>query len=146
MRLACDARGQALVEFALVLPVALILLVGLFDLSRAVFVSSTLATASHEGDRYAIVHGALSALPSGPGSLSYTAPDIDTAVEAAVRQYATGVAGLTVSAQWPDGTNDRGKRVVVTARAPYTPILSDVFLGGGLRVTLSGGSVGTIQR
>lgn len=139
-------RGQALVEFALVLPVVIVLLVGLFDVSRAVFTSSTLATAAREGSRYAITHGAQSTLPSGPGAPSYTAPDRDTAVEAVVRQHAVGVAEMTVSAEWPDGTNERGKRVVVTVRAPYTPILSDVFLGSGLRVTLSGGTVGTIQR
>lgn len=141
-----DDRGQALVEFALVLPVVVVLLVGLFDLSRAVFMSTTLATATREGSRYAATHGALSTQPAGPGSSTFTAPSTDTAVEAVVRQYAVGVAALTVTAEWPDGTNDRGKKVVVTARAPYSPILSDMFLGGGLRVTLSGGSVGTIQR
>lgn len=139
-------RGQALVEFALILPVLLLLLVGLFDLSRAVFVSSTLATASREGNRYAIVHGAQSSAPSGPGSTTFTAPDVDSAVDAIVRRHAIGVASLTISSEWPDGTNARGKRVIVTARAPFTPVLSEFFLGGGLRLTLSGGSVGTIQR
>jgi Flp pilus assembly protein TadG len=49
-------RGQALVEFALVLPLLLLLLVGLFDLGRAVFAYNTLTNAAREGARIAIVN------------------------------------------------------------------------------------------
>jgi Flp pilus assembly protein TadG len=49
-------RGQALVEFALVLPIALMLLLGVFDLGRAVFIYNTLTNAAREGARLAIVN------------------------------------------------------------------------------------------
>jgi Flp pilus assembly protein TadG len=49
-------RGQALVEFALVIPLFLLLLVGLFDLGRAVFAYNTLTNAAREGARTAIVN------------------------------------------------------------------------------------------
>jgi Flp pilus assembly protein TadG len=49
-------RGQALVEFALVIPIFLLLLVGLFDLGRAVFAYNTLTNAAREGARIAIVN------------------------------------------------------------------------------------------
>ena len=49
-------RGQALVEFALVIPIFLLLLVGLFDLGRAVFAFNTLTNAAREGARLAIVN------------------------------------------------------------------------------------------
>jgi len=49
-------RGQALVEFALVLPIFLLVLVALFDLGRAVFAYNTLTNASREGVRLAIVN------------------------------------------------------------------------------------------
>jgi len=49
-------RGQALVEFALVIPVFLLLLVALFDLGRAVFAYNTLTNAAREGARMAIVN------------------------------------------------------------------------------------------
>jgi hypothetical protein len=47
--------GQGLVEFALIFPLLFLLVMGLFDLGRAVFYSSTLNTAVREGTRYAIV-------------------------------------------------------------------------------------------
>ncbi|MGE5292510.1 MAG: TadE/TadG family type IV pilus assembly protein [Micromonosporaceae bacterium] len=48
-------QGQALVEFALVLPVFILLLVGLFDLGRAVYAFNTISNASREAVRVAIV-------------------------------------------------------------------------------------------
>src|SRR6476469_3326535 len=49
-------RGQARVEFALVLPIFLLVLVALFDLGRAVFAYNTLTNAAREGVRLAIVN------------------------------------------------------------------------------------------
>ena len=49
-------RGQALVEFALVIPLFLLLLVAIFDLGRAVFAWNTLSNAAREGARIAIVN------------------------------------------------------------------------------------------
>ena len=49
-------RGQALVEFALVIPVFLLVMVALFDLGRAVFAYNTLTNAAREGARMAIVN------------------------------------------------------------------------------------------
>ena len=49
-------RGQALVEFALVIPLFLLMLVALFDLGRAVFAYNTLTNAAREGARLAIVN------------------------------------------------------------------------------------------
>lgn len=134
-------RGQALVETALVLPLLLLLIVGLFDVGRAVWLSNTLATAVREGSRYGVVHGALSGSPTGPGSATYTPPDTDTAITAHVRNYAYGVPdSLTVQSTWPDGNANRGSRIVVSASFPFTPILSQVFLGGGLNITLQSSS------
>ena len=49
-------HGQALVEFALVIPLFLLLLVAIFDLGRAVFAYNTLTNAAREGARMAIVN------------------------------------------------------------------------------------------
>ena len=49
-------RGQTLVEFALVLPVFILVLVSLFDLGRGVFAYNTLTNAAREGARLAIVN------------------------------------------------------------------------------------------
>lgn len=49
------SRGQSLVEFALILPVFLLVLMGILDLSRAVYYSSTLGNAARETARRGIV-------------------------------------------------------------------------------------------
>lgn len=58
-RLLCGLRrsegGQALVEFALVAPILLFLLLGIVDLARAWNVYQVLTDAGREGTRYAVV-------------------------------------------------------------------------------------------
>jgi Flp pilus assembly protein TadG len=49
------SRGQSLVEFALSLPIFLLVIFGLIDLGRAVFVSNSLAEAARDGARYGSV-------------------------------------------------------------------------------------------
>jgi Flp pilus assembly protein TadG len=50
------SRGQALVEFGLILPIFVLVLVGLFDLGRAVYVYNTINNAAREAVRVAIVN------------------------------------------------------------------------------------------
>ena len=50
------SRGQSLTEFALVLPIALILLLAVFDIGRAVFLYNGLTNAAREGARLAVVN------------------------------------------------------------------------------------------
>jgi len=47
--------GQALVEFALVIPLLILIFMGLFDFGRAVFAYNSLSNAAREGARVAIV-------------------------------------------------------------------------------------------
>ena len=141
-----DSGGQALVEFALILPLLILLLTAVFDLARVVSISSTLDTAVREGTRYAIVHGQMSTSPVGPGTATYTAPDRDSAVEAIVTGRAVAVpSDLAVRVTWPDGNNRRNSRVVVTATATYTPVLSQAILGGAVSFPLSASSRLPIQ-
>jgi Flp pilus assembly protein TadG len=136
-------QGQALVEFALILPILLLVLFGLFDLSRAVFQENTLAYAAREGTRYAIVHGSASSDPSSPTNTADIA--------AVVRAAAVGVDNITVTVSYPDtiGTvpcNERGCRVSVDATAPFVPMPSQYLLDGAFSITLRGGSLLVIQR
>jgi Flp pilus assembly protein TadG len=141
-----DEGAQGLVEFAILLPLFLLIVFGVIDLSRAVWEENTLAFAAREGTRYAIVHGSYSDSPSGPGSGTYTPPDQDTAVTAAVLRYAVGVPNVTVKATWPDGDNNRNSRVAVDATAPFVPLPSQYLLNGAFTVTLKGGSMLVIQQ
>ena len=51
-----NRRGQALVEFALLLPFLLLLLLGVIEFGRAWNVKQVLTNASREGARYAVVY------------------------------------------------------------------------------------------
>ncbi len=50
-----DHRGQSIVEFALILPVFVLVLVGVFDLGRGIYAFNTISQAAREGARLAIV-------------------------------------------------------------------------------------------
>lgn len=50
------SRGQALVEFALVIPLFLVLVIGTFDLGAGVFAYNSVTNAAREGVRLAIVN------------------------------------------------------------------------------------------
>jgi Flp pilus assembly protein TadG len=49
-------RGQSMVEFALLLPFLILLIVGTFDLGRAFFSLITITNAAREGARYGTLH------------------------------------------------------------------------------------------
>ncbi|MBC7908501.1 MAG: pilus assembly protein [Rhodospirillaceae bacterium] len=59
-RLFQDRRGATAVEFALVLPVFLVLLLGTMELGRVMWAHSTLQFAAEEASRYAIAHSSAS--------------------------------------------------------------------------------------
>jgi Flp pilus assembly protein TadG len=131
------SRGQALVETALILPLFLILVLGILDMSRAVWATTSLNSAAREAARFAIVHGNLAACPVGTSAgnvpaLSASCPNpapskqsiIDAAVSAAIAGgsnvavtvcYGAGCSGNTDAV---GGTNARGQpvTVVITSR------------------------------
>lgn len=113
-------RGQSLVEFSLTVIVFFIIVLGLIDVGRAVWNYNTLAQATREGTRYAIVHGSLSSDPA-------TSADQQDVVDQ-VEQFAGGLdlSLLNVTASWPDGSNEPGDRVIVETTYTYNPIF-DIF-------------------
>jgi Flp pilus assembly protein TadG len=147
-------RGQSLVEFALLLPLMLLIITGLFDVARAVWEENTLAYAAREGTRYAIVHGSAgtpAANPVKPCAMDTVCTSVVTTVKAA----AIGVPNVTVTVTYPDfytGVSpavrcaDRNCRVIVDAAAPFVPLPSQYLLGGAFQITLKGGSQLVIQR
>jgi hypothetical protein len=60
--------GQSLVEFALVLPIFLAILIGMVDIGRAVWANNAVANAAREAARWAVVHGGTpdNECPAGP--------------------------------------------------------------------------------
>lgn len=120
-------KGQALTEFALVVPILLVFLFGIFDFGRAIFIYSVVSDVSREGARYAIVHGSLAPadgeIASGPGT---TDPSGATHVVPAASSVAFGLdpSQLKVGVCWGFGcsiSNDC-RTATNTANAPVPDV------------------------
>jgi Flp pilus assembly protein TadG len=134
-------RGQTLVEFAMVLPVLMIMLVGTLDLGRVVLANDTVGAAAREAARYAVVHGAnaVDLCPAGPpapdsyvppaptADCPHLAPSKDAIRAVAERWAMSAGAPVVVEVCYGDGcsgdtdatgaTNARGTPVTVTVRS-----------------------------
>lgn len=136
------SRGQGMVEFALVIPVFLVLVLGVLELGRLLFVYSAVFSASREAARYGAAVGmgpngkpyfqdctgmrdaakrigSLAGLQDGDITIVYDNPD-------------TGKSGLvcndTVSPSTPKSDQiELGDRVIVTVNHTYEPVVG--FLG-----------------
>jgi Flp pilus assembly protein TadG len=109
-------RGQALVEFAFILPVFLLLLVGVLDLGRLVYMNSVLSQAAREGARLASVEASWigSADPSCgtlggpvcPANVAALQADVQAAANRMVTPFAT-VSNVYLSCD-PQGSPPAG--------------------------------------
>src|SRR6266700_6705882 len=111
-----DDTGQGLVEFALVIPIFLVMLFGVVDFGRVIWARNSLENAAREGARYAIVHGgsASQSCPVGPSSGLATIPAASSSCpfpspsKQSIYNAASGFAiapgsGLTVTACYGTG-------------------------------------------
>ena len=105
------STGQALVEFTLIIPIFLSLLMGIFDFGRVVWASNSLASAAREGARFAIVHGGspMDPCPVGPLSLQYGSAPVASPSCPYPSPLKDAVRNAALSAAMAGGTN-----VVVT--------------------------------
>jgi Flp pilus assembly protein TadG len=98
MRRACATRrGATLVEFAIVAPVTLLLIIGLLVGGLGIFHSQQVAMLAREASRWASVHGADYAAQTGNASAS--AGDV---YNQAIKPYAVGLdlTKLTYTVTW----------------------------------------------
>lgn len=153
-RYANDEDAQSLVEFALTLPIFLLVVTGLFDVGRAVWQENTLAFAAREGTRYAIVHGSAGFPVVGPctthpcpsSGTEFTNRNLQLIVDAVVKN-AIGVPNISVTIDYLTlNNNGRNQSVSVDATAPFLPLPSQYLLGNAFQITLRGGSQLVIQR
>jgi Flp pilus assembly protein TadG len=125
-------RGQGLVEFALVLPVFILVLVALFDLGRGVFAFNTITNAAREGARLAIVNQDIPLIVARAKSQTQIAELDDPSV--AVAFYQVGEDGA------PDLDHECdlvavGCIAVVSFQATYepiTPIIANLVFKDGV--------------
>jgi len=111
--------GQSIVEFALVLPVLLLILMGIIEFGRLLETTNVLTSAAREGVRVAAV----------------TAPDASQVNNAAQNILtANNISNATITVNGPN-TN---REVSVTVQITYVPLTGSFIPGlGSLQLTRS---------
>lgn len=110
--------GQTLVEFALILPIFLFLLIIIFDFGRAVYYYNAIHNAAREGARYGVIHPSASDYPY---------------IEQRAIDYAIGLGLSDISVTVSPGTpefvgnvsNPTIKVIVHYCFAPVTPFVEE---------------------
>ncbi len=117
-------RGAGMVEFALTFTLLLTFIIATIEGGLMIWSWVTLAHATREGARFALVHG--------QGN-----PTSDTVIETYVKDRALGLqrSDINVSMVWSDAAKERGSQVEVDSTYTFhfavTPLLT-----GGQGVTL----------
>jgi Flp pilus assembly protein TadG len=116
--------GQALVEFALLAPLLILIVMGIIEFGRLWMTMITLSGAAREGARVAVV----------------TAPDVG-AVEAAANRVlnAAGMGSATVTITGPDP--DSNNEVTVRVEYTYNVITGSIIPGLGDTIQLARSAV-----
>lgn len=135
-----SASGQGLVEFALILPLLLLMMFGIIEFGRMLVIYDGVSNASREAARWGSVVG--DSNPSQPGTQYYfldcsgmraaarrtavltTLNDADIAItyEKANSSGGFDQIGACVQDTQPGSSIENGYRVVVTVNAAYAPI------------------------
>lgn len=138
-------RGQTLVEFAMVMPLIILVVLGLVDLGRAVYSYNTLAQSARQAARTAIVNQNVTnvrnqAIASAP-TLGLTADNVDVCFKT-VATSQTDCDSLTDNC--PQSSRVIGCLAVVKTHMSYqpmTPVISLIWSS----IALSSTSVGVIE-
>lgn len=118
----CRERGQAAAEFALMLPVLALIVMGMVDFARVFYTYEALINASREGARYCALN---------PGNISNTVNRVVGELDNRIQLTSAQTAAITC-------TNPGvGQAITVTVSATFTPItpLIDKFFNGDIRAS-----------
>lgn len=127
------SRGQALVEFALILPVFGLIVVSLFDLGSAVFSYTSVTNAAREGARLAIVNQDVASVQKRALDQITVAQSSRTVTVAFYQSNTDGSPNLSDPCQNPVPA---GCLAVVTYKSTYTPItpvIGTFFFPSGIK-------------
>lgn len=159
MRARRHSLGQALVETALILPLFLAMLMGIVDMGRAVWATTSLASAAREAARYAIVRGgsASNTCPVGPpavdavipaasASCPFPSPSKQSIIDAATTAAIAGGTNMTVTVCYGSGCsgntdttdNARGQPITVVVSSNVNLVVPSLL--GRSSFNLSGSS------
>lgn len=124
-----SVRGQTMVEFALVFPVFILVVLGVIDLGRAVWQYNTLSNAAREGARYGIV------LKNPDGTTRTDAQIIDFVKDKAVGVDIANGGSVVIA---PSGMRVAKDYITVTVKyqyQPVAPLISAVIPGGVINLS-----------
>jgi Flp pilus assembly protein TadG len=110
-------RGAAMIEFGLTFTLFMVFFIATAEGARLMWAWASLAHATREGARYAMVHGEANMLT-----------DSDNSIEDTVKANAIGLedADITVAAAWADFDRARGTQVEVDSTYTFR------FIVGGI--------------
>jgi Flp pilus assembly protein TadG len=110
-------RGTAAVEFAIIGPIVVMLVLGMIEFSRLMMVEEILTNAAREGCRQAVLTGATSS---------------DATSTVATYLAGAGISGYTTTVSPDPGTAEAGTAITVTITVPYSSVTwlpTPIFLG-----------------
>jgi Flp pilus assembly protein TadG len=139
--------GQGMVEFALTLPVLMLLMLGIIEFGRLLFAYSAVTTAAREAARYGSAAGGLDttinnyqdcdgirAAATRIGALA----GVENSAAGVAIAYDSGPGGAAISGGCPvGGTGPElhlGDRIIVTITITYQPIVPLVNLPGDITI------------
>jgi Flp pilus assembly protein TadG len=126
------SRGQAMVEFALVFPIALLVLFAVFDVGRLVFIYTGLTNGAREGARLAIVNQDVGRVEKRVQDASFgsTISNVGSVADPVVAYYKEDPNFNNPTANPRCTTMATGCVAVVTARNSWraiTPIIGSII-------------------
>lgn len=136
-----DARGASAVEFALVLPVLLGMMIPTADLGFGFYAQMRVQNAAQAGAEYAIVHGwnnganvasIEGAVTSATSLASVTASPAPT--QACGCASGTSITPIDCTSVCPNGATP-GSYVTVSAQSAYSPLIPYPIIGNSITLT-----------
>ena len=131
-RLLGDRRGGVAIEFAFIIPIAILLTIGAIEVARAVSVQASISQAAKETVRFASVRGSASGAAATEAEL-----------ETMAVQLADLADGSTLAAVAWDPDNSPGSAVTVDMQTTFSPV---VLLFGPSSYTFTSTASMTIVR
>lgn len=126
-RRARSSRGTTAVEFAIVVPLLLLILLGLIDFGRLLFVQVSLNAASREGARAASLYQPTSAQQAGV--IGRIAQVVQDSSPGTAKLSALGDSSIAVSASTLCSSTVSNEMTTVSVSVPFRWITPVTFLG-----------------
>ena len=140
-RMLRDARGTSAVEFALVLPILVGMLIPTTDLGMGFYAQMRVQNAAQAGAQYAIAHGwnngaNVTAIENAVTSATTLASIIPSPAPSQACGCASGtsISPSNCGSTCPDGAA-AGSYVTVNAQSPYSPFISYPSIGSSVTLT-----------